>query len=339
MPRVLQIQTPEPRLRPAGAWSLAGVRAGVCGIALFWILFPGAASAGGSADVLELPQDIENPALSEGTPAPGVTVLQALPQYAGTRVAHTLHLPADWVPGRRFPVLVEYSGNSVPVRGNKGIGFALTESRGFLWVVLPFVGADRQKDEEWWWGDVSATLEYAKAAVSEICEKWGGDSGNVVLAGYSRGAIACNYIGLHDDEIARLWRAMVVVSHYDDAHIPWGMSPEERSRAPERIRRLGDTPQLICGEYCSRPQSGNDVELRKRVRTHSGFDAARAALGLEPLVEVEGTRAFVQRHCPTGQHTFLELPWVNHGSAVFLRNTPERTQIRAWLRSAVGGRP
>jgi hypothetical protein len=37
----------------------------------------------------------------------------------------------------------------------------------------------------------------------------------VFIAGFSRGAIACNFIGLRDDEIASLWCGFVVHSHYE----------------------------------------------------------------------------------------------------------------------------
>ena len=36
-----------------------------------------------------------------------------------------------------------------------------------------------------------------------------------------RGAIGCNYLGLYDDEIAELWKAMIPYSHYDGVRL-WG---------------------------------------------------------------------------------------------------------------------
>lgn len=290
-------------------------------------------------DVLTIPADLENPPITSGKPAAGKMVLQSLPAYAGTEVDHSLYLPMDWAPGKNFPAIIEYRGNSAPVRENKGIGYALSGGKGFIWVVLPFVSADGKKDEAWWWGDVSATVAYAKAAVPAICQQWGGDPGRVVLTGYSRGAIACNYIGLHDDGIAKLWRAIIAASHYDDGHIPWGMTPEEQRGAPERLRRLGTTPQFICGEYCSRPQLGSDAKLREQIQSRNltTFTVAKEALGLAPITEVEGTRKFIEKHHPQGRYTFMDLPWVNHGSAVFLRDTSERKQVRSWLQQTLRG--
>ena len=72
-------------------------------------------------DVLTVPADLENPALTNGEPAPEKAVLQSLPRYAGTKVAHAIYLPADWKPGKRYPVIIEYLGNTATVREYRGI--------------------------------------------------------------------------------------------------------------------------------------------------------------------------------------------------------------------------
>jgi hypothetical protein len=288
-------------------------------------------------DVLTLPADLENPAITSGEPAPGRMVLQSLPAYAGTEVAHTVYLPTDWVAGKRFPVIIEYLGNNSRVRDNKNIGYALSGGGGFIWAVLPFVSADGKRDMDLWWGDAKATVAYAKEAVPSICRQWGGDPDQVILVGYSRGAIACNYIGLHDDEIARLWRAIIPVSHYDDAHNAWGMKPDDQSGAPERLRRLGQTPQFICGEYSSRSARGSDAKLLKLIKDKNltNFADAKAELGLEPLTDLEGTRLFIERHLPQGNITIINSVWVNHGQTVLHRDTPERRQIRDWIQQVL----
>lgn len=292
-------------------------------------------------DVLTIPADLENPAITRGEPAPGKMVLQSLPAYAGTGVAHTLWLPSDWEKGQRYPVIIEFLGNSSRVRDNRGIGQALSGGKGYIWAVLPFVSGDGKQDMDWWWGDVNATVAYAKEAVPAICREWGGDPAKVILTGYSRGAIACNYIGLHDDEIAKLWRAVVAVSHFDDGHTAWGMTPEERGRAPERLQRLGKTPQLICGEYSSRSARGGDAKLLQFIKDNNltTFAAAKTELKLEPLTKLEDTRQFVARHHPQGSFTIIDMPWVNHGSAVLLRDTAERRQVRDWIQEVLRHTP
>jgi predicted esterase len=98
-----------------------------------------------------------------------------------------------------------------------------------------------------WWGDVEATVWYAQKTVGRVCEEYGGDAGAVILAGFSRGAIACNYIGLHDDEIGRLWRAFIPYSHYDGV-IAWQYPGSDRASALVRLRRLKGRPVFVCHE-------------------------------------------------------------------------------------------
>ena len=291
-------------------------------------------------DVLSIAADLEHQTIAAGEPRPGVVAWDRLPDSIGTEVAHTVYLPPGWTPGRSYPVIVEYLGNTARVRDLRAIGYPLCAKAEMIWVVLPFVAAGRTADTPTWWGDVDATVEYAKQAVPAVCARWGGDPKRVVLAGSSRGAIACNYIGLHDDEIATLWQAMIIVSHYDDMHIPWGMSPEEQRRAPERVKRLGRVPQLIVGEHTVLPQPWGDTSLRGRIERDrlTTFAAAKQALGLKPMLEVEKTRRFLREHHPNGDYTFIDLPWVNHESAAFLRDTPERETMRRWLEAVVSER-
>ena len=292
-------------------------------------------------DVLTLPADIENPRMTGGEPAAGRMVLQTLAAYTGTEVAHAVYLPRDWSPGRKFPVLVEYLGNSCRVWDTKGIGHSISGGIGCIWVVLPFVSPDGRSDVDWWWGDVDATVAYAKTAVPAICREWGGDPERVLIIGYSRGAIAVNAIGLHDDEIARLWCGSLAVSHYDDGHIPWGMTPAEQAGAAKRLARLGRRPQCISGEYCSRPQLPSHLPLLKTLdeRGITTFGEAVGALGLEPCTVVEKTLEFVRANHPAGDFTFVDLGWITHGSAVLQRDTAERRQLRAWVAGVLGRRP
>jgi hypothetical protein len=100
---------------------------------------------------------------------------------------------------------------------------------------------------------------------------------------------------------------------------------------------LADTPQFICGEHCSIPQQGSDSKLRELIKGKNltSFAAAKAELGLKPITEVEGTRKFISENFPQGKYTVVDLQWVNHGSQVLLRDTPERQKLRAWLQEAL----
>ena len=207
--------------------------------------------------------------------------------------------------------------------------------------MLPFVSQDPKRELDLWWGDVSTTVAYAKEVVPALCRQWGGAPKQVILAGHSRGAIACNYIGLHDDEMAKLWRAMIPFSHYDDGHNAWGMTKEEQRRAPERLRRLGSIPQFICGEHTSKSRRYGEARLLAAIKEKNPttFTAAKKEIGLVPLTETEGTRQFIAKHHPEGNSTIVDLPCVNHTAKFMLRDTPARQQLREWLQNVLRNTP
>jgi hypothetical protein len=288
-------------------------------------------------DITVVEPFFEMPDITEGTPGAGKLVRQFLPGYDGTEVHHLLYLPVNWKPHKKYPVIIEYNGNGAYVDGTSGFGYGISGGTDYIWAVLPFVNEDRKTEADVWWGKKEYTVEYAKRAVRMICEEWGGDADRVVLTGVSRGAIACNYIGLHDDEIARLWRAMVPSSHYDGrTDWFWGMSEEDAYRASERIQRLGDTPQLILGEYHLR-ENHTDANDLKAVRDggYTDMEAAIRELDLVPLSVQEGVRDFIETNYPNGNITFVDLPFVNHTYAWVYMDIPERKMVRRWLREVL----
>jgi hypothetical protein len=206
-------------------------------------------------------KDLQLPALENGLASPGKRVAVVPAEYEGTGVHHLLYLPPDWDPdwrnkGRSWPVVVEYTGNRFPTSGSSGeiegaaLGYGLSGGK-YIWVVLPFVADDHQHNEVTWWGDQHATVEYAKKNVPRICKEFGGDSSRVFLCGFSRGAIAVNYMGLFDDEVAKLWCGFITHDHYDGVRewkgTDWG-SPlaNYREAAVQRLNRLQGRPVLIC---------------------------------------------------------------------------------------------
>lgn len=256
-------------------------------------------------DVLTVPADLVTPPVTGGPPVPGRRVRQTLAGYEGTDVHHALYLPRDWRRDRTYPVIVEYAGNG-PFRSRYGdfspgtvegsnLGYGISGGKGFIWVCLPFVNTAEKRNELWWWGNVAATVDYATRCVDEVCSAFGGDRRSVVLAGFSRGAIACNYIGLHDDEIAGLWRGFIGYSHYDGVRT-WNYPGSDRASALDRLRRLKGRPSFVC-------QEGS----------------------------VEATRRYIGQTGITAPFTFVSLPFRNHNDAWVLRNIPERKTLRRWL--------
>ena len=194
-----------------------------------------------------------------GEPWPGKRVAVTTPEDQGTQVDHQLYLPPDWDRGWKskklsWPVIVEYAGNLYRESGStgevearcSGSGSAAARASGRLL----FVSADHQRNQLTWWGDEKATVEYAKRNVPRICREYGGDAKKVVLCGFSRGAIAVNYIGLYDDEIAKLWCGFMSHDHYDGEGHGQERNGDFPCRNTARLRRLASSACTAVGHWC-----------------------------------------------------------------------------------------
>ena len=257
-------------------------------------------------------KDLITPVMAEGLPAPGKRVRQVAPEYKGTQVYHSLSLPIDWKKGNSYPVLVEYTGNKFPACGSSGevkganLGYGLSGGKGFIWVSMPYVQKGKKENAVTWWGDRKATIDYCKVNLPRICEEFGGDPDNLFICGFSRGAIACSYIGLADDEIAQLWKGMITHDHFDGQQ-KWGYPESDRSSALKRLARLKGRPTLVCG-------NANDY-LKKHPK-----------LGDFTFLPVPVGRIF---NIPDGPviHTHTDL-WAH-------RESPTRQTARSWLQKQI----
>jgi len=250
-------------------------------------------------DVESMCPDLVTPTATDHATAPGKRVRQTNKNYAGTEVYHLLYLPTDWVKGKKYPVIVEYAGNewrtSPGTVEGSNLGYGISGGKGVIWICMPFVDKENQRNATTWWGDVKATVEYCKKTVNRICTEYGGDSLNVFIAGFSRGAIACNYIGLHDDEISSLWRGFICHSHYDGVK-KWEYAESDRNAAAIRLSRLGNRPQFISQEE-----------------------------------SVDATKTYLKSAFPSGNFTFQDLSFPNHTDTWVLWDIPERKVIREWF--------
>jgi hypothetical protein len=268
-------------------------------------------SAPGAVDLPDLsavPPELTVPEVTDGVPLAGRRVRQTTAEWKRTSVNHTLYLPTDWRPDARYPVIVEYAGNGGyrnafgdvsdgTVDGSR-LGYGLTAGRGVIWICLPFVEVDAtgKRNASKWWGNVEETKRYCVATVKAVCADFGGDPKKVVLAGFSRGAIACNYVGLHDDKIADLWCAFFCHSHYDGVKENWPYAGADRESATVRLRRLAGRPQWISHE-----------------------------------VSVAPTQEYLRNSGIVGAFTFQALNFRNHSDQWVLRDVPERRAARRWL--------
>jgi hypothetical protein len=205
----------------------------------------GLVAAGAEPPWTRPPEKIDvPPVVEEGSPAAGRRVFYKVgDSHTGgeAQPAAVLWLPRDWKPGATYPMIVEYPGNIFFTAGcySTGrpeqcvIGYGMTRGTGAIWISLPFVDAGGRVAEHGW-GDPDATADFCVRAVEDVCERFGGDRNRIVLTGFSRGAIACGFIGLRNDQIAGLWRGLHCCQHYDGDG--WnGSTPEG---ALERARRF-----------------------------------------------------------------------------------------------------
>ncbi|WP_143314015.1 hypothetical protein [Colwellia sp. UCD-KL20] len=200
------------------------------------------------------------PELSVGKPSAGKKVAITAPEYKGTHVYHTLYLPKDWSTeqveqGKTWPIIFEYTGNKYPKSGSTGevkdasFGYGLSAGQ-YIWVSLPYISKNQTENQLTWWGDKEATVDYAKLNVPRIVKAFGGDPRTVILCGFSRGAIAVNHLGLHDEQVAKLWTAFIVHDHFDGEQEwkgkSWG-SPLRQyiEESATRLKRVNGRPYLV----------------------------------------------------------------------------------------------
>ncbi len=258
--------------------------------------------------------DLQTPAAVSDTAAAGRRILFA-PDPDRPQLLCTLWLPTDWTPQRSWPVFAELPGNG-GYRNAFGdecsgraedcnLGYGLTEGRGWIWLCLPFLNGDGSQVALTWWGQApdyqpDATLQYWQLAVQTVCSRFHGDSNKVVLAGFSRGAIACNALGLHNEQVASLWAAFLPCSHYDGVR-QWPFAGSDQMSAARRFQRLANRPQLILGE---------------------GLQTEETARYLRTVLQAEPAEHGLQLHS-TG--------FVNHSDQWALRPCKARDVSRRWL--------
>ena len=169
------------------------------------------------AEPLNVSRRVLVPEISHDAPAPGRRVYQQLPGWVNTSISHVLTLPREWQPGRKYPIIVEYTGNifyhqfchSTGYTDQGNIAYGLARGEGFICLNLPFISADGQREEPNGWGDIDKAVDYCIEAVRLVCDQYGGDAHAVFFVGFSRGELAANYLALRNDRIASLWRAFV----------------------------------------------------------------------------------------------------------------------------------
>lgn len=240
-------------------------------------------------DIRTVPADLAVPPMSPlgAPPAPGARVFASNPEWLrvvpASAAYFALYLPPEWQPsGPPLPVIVELAGNgpfddpygdvSTGRCENSSLGFGITAGAGAIWISMPMLIADGKFDGTQWFGcppaapagdppavtsacdaattNASLAVAYIVSTTRHVLAAFNGDASRVVVAGFSRGAIAVNYLGLANDEIAALWAGSIAYAHYDGQPMDtrWPYPDAGPPASYDRLRRLGSRPQFICSE-------------------------------------------------------------------------------------------
>ncbi|MGO8748353.1 MAG: choice-of-anchor D domain-containing protein, partial [Thermoguttaceae bacterium] len=174
---------------------------------------------------------LDIPPVVNAAPAAGLRVKITPPEYAGTNVYYTLYLPTDWVPGKLYPVIVEYAPNDYAPAGVNGtvddteLGYYASGGKGFIWVTMPFINytTTPASNATMWWGNgnvtdpegIQLTAQFCETNLIRILQNYGGNPAEVFLTGFSRGGMATGVIGLLNSQMADIWAGFIPDSGAD----------------------------------------------------------------------------------------------------------------------------
>ena len=236
------------------------------------------------------------PEVTDGAPAPGRRVRVRLAGESQPALHAVLQLPEDWTPGRRWPLLVEYPGNLFHVPGCRSPGLpeqgviaaGMTLGRGSICLGLPFVDRRWGRIAESGWGNPDETVAYALAMLAQVRDDWGADPANTVLTGFSRGALACGYIGLRDDRLSAWWKGFHACQHYDGDG--WNGATWEGAMA--RARRFRGRSVFHTDNSAERFQPLMDAMGAPATFVKSGLGAHATAMFLDDRTSTRQVRGW-----------------------------------------------
>ncbi len=159
------------------------------------------------------------PPILDEAPAEGKRTWRALEKYSGTSLKHVISLPENFDPAKKYPIIVEYTGNvyynayvfchSTGYASQANMAAGLSRGEDYICLVLPFVSPDGLREQFDAWGDPEATVQYCLDALADAYQNYSGDKSAVFFTGFSRGRFSMNYIGLRGEEISKVWLGFV----------------------------------------------------------------------------------------------------------------------------------
>ncbi|MFI3318128.1 MAG: alpha/beta hydrolase-fold protein [Rikenellaceae bacterium] len=271
----------------------------------------------------------EFPEITSGKAAAGKFVRETESEYKGTEVHHCIYLPENHDIKRKksYPIIVELTGNKWPHGSGEveeaHLGYSITLGRDYIWVVMPYIAEDHRHNEVTWWGDNEASVEYMKTVLPRIAKRYNGDMDNMVLCGFSRGSIGVSYVGLHDEDIAKMWRGFITHDHFDGAREwnkkPWGSPLEKfRAEATVRLRRAAGKPWFLSA-------ASSLPELQSLVKE----------IGVDTMIDFTYSTISMKSYFTIPNDYFKH----SHNDCWPLFDTPEGNNLREWLYGVTGTAP
>jgi lysophospholipase L1-like esterase len=173
--------------------------------------------------IVEGDDDIK-PLMITGNPTPGQLVKQYGEETVSQNIYHALYLPKNYTPGKLYPVIVEYPCNEWYGLTGKvedaNMGYYLSGGQDYIWVIMPVIDSASLNNLNTGWGSNSNTIKYLKTNLRKVLETYGGDPSKVILTGFSRGAVNCNFMGTNNDDVADIWLGFLPFAHMDGGLIP-----------------------------------------------------------------------------------------------------------------------
>lgn len=207
--------------------------------------------------------DLNLPSLQSGSPGAGKRVKVNLPGY-GQGVYYILYLPKNWTPGKKWPVIVEYPGNKWNQIINTGypddckMGYGISAGKDVILASVPFLTADKQNMTKQWWDNAPQnTVDFTMDVVNQIKNQYSGDANNIFVAGFSRGSVATNAIGLYNNTIASVWKGFINYGHYD------GSIYTNVNDARDRLNRLNGRAVILIDSDLSQEKAAIGSNLSK----------------------------------------------------------------------------
>ena len=212
------------------------------------------------------PLSLSKPTMETGTPVKGHLMKRNIAGW-NNNIYYTIYLPANYSTGKTWPVIMDLPMNNYnPGNGEifygtpeeEYLGYGLSMGGNFIVVVPAFVNIDKTNIASSWWGSGNIsdsyqnTLDFWQAVLTDIETNFHADLSRVILAGFSRGAIASGYLGCSSDTWAGKFCAYIAHSHYDGGTFtPNG--------AIQRLMRM--SPMKTCITYGDANDSGRANSL------------------------------------------------------------------------------